>query len=391
MNVHEFQGKKILHSFGLTVPNGIVIETPEQAILAAEKIYQKTFTKIWVIKAQIKAGGRSKAGGVKIAKSLLDVKNISAAILGIYFVTLQTSKKGKFVSKLLIEQYVYLQSKSISKEHYLSILIDRYKGKIIIIYSLKGGINIEEVAKNEQEKIFVESIYSNFGIQKFQIRKIAFSLGIESKKIKEFIINMYNAYICSDASLIEINPLLKTSDNKIIAVDAKIILDDNAFYRHINYIYMRDIEEANTLEVDATKVGFNFVKLYGNIGCMVNGAGLAMATMDIVKFAGAKPANFLDIGGTANSLSVEKAISLIFKDKDVSIIFINIFGGIVRCDQVAKGIITAYNRGEQSVPLIIKLQGTNEKKAKKMIDEIDLKFITIETLKQAYEILNEVL
>lgn len=391
MNLHEFQGKKILHSFGVKIPEGLIIETPEQAVLAAEKIYQKTFTKSWVIKAQIKAGGRSKAGGVKIVKSLLDIKNKSVDILGTYLVTLQTSKKGKIVRKLLIEQYVYLQSKSISKEYYFSILIDRYKGKTIIIYSIKGGINIEEVAKNEQEKIFVESIDSNFGFQKFQIRKIAFNLGIESKQIKKFIIYIYSAYKSSDASLIEINPLLKTSNNKIIAVDAKVILDDNALYRHINYIKMLDLEEENPLELDANQVGFNFVKLYGNVGCMVNGAGLAMATMDIIKLSGGKPANFLDIGGTADSLRVEKAIRLLFKDKDVSVIFINIFGGIVRCDQVAKGIITACQGRERNIPLIIKLQGTNDKKAKKMMNEIDLKFITVETLKQAFEKLNEVL
>lgn len=391
MNLHEFQGKKILYSFGGTIPEGVVIDSPEQAVLAAEKIFQKTFTKIWVVKAQIKAGGRSKAGGVKIAKSLLEVKNITKDILGIYLVTLQTSKRGKFVSKLLIEQYVYLQSKPILKEHYFSILIDRYKEQTIIIYSIKGGVNIEEVAKNEQEKIFVESIDSTFGIQKFQIRKIAFNLGIESKKIKEFITYIYNAYKYSDASLIEINPLLKTSDNKIIAIDTKIILDDNTFYRHINYQYIRDIEEENILELDANQAGFNLIKLHGNVGCMVNGAGLAMATMDIIKLSGGRPANFLDIGGTADSARVEKAIRLLFKDKDVSVIFINIFGGIVRCDQVAKGIIAACQSIEHFVPLIIKLQGTNDKKAKKMMNEIDLKFITVETLKQASEKLNEIL
>lgn len=391
MNLHEFQGKKILHSYGVPIPEGIVIEKPDHGVLAAEKIYKKTFTKIWVVKAQIKAGGRSKAGGVKIAKSLLDVKKISSDILGIYLVTIQTSKTGKFVHQLLIEQYVYLQSKSILKEYYLSILIDRYKGKTIIIYSIKGGINIEEVAKKEQEKIFVESIDYNFGIQKFQIRKISYNFGIESKQFKDFIICIYNAYKYSDASLIEINPLLKTSENKIIAVDAKVILDDNAFYRHANYLYMRDIEKENILELDANRAGFNFVKLYGNVGCLVNGAGLAMATMDIIKFSGGAPANFLDIGGTADSYRVEKAMRLLLNDKDVSAIFINIFGGIVRCDQVAKGIIAAYQNREQYVPLIIKLQGTNEKKAKKMMNEINLKFITVETLKQASEKLNDIL
>lgn len=392
MNLHEYQGKKILHLFGVKVPRGIVVETSEFAVVAAEKIYKITFTKNWIVKTQIHAGGRGKAGGVKIAKSLEEVSKKSADILGLYLVTLQTSKKGKLVRYIMIENYVYLRGKSITKEYYLSILIDRFKGKTVIIYSLKGGISIEEVAKNEQEKIFVEEIDHNFGIHKFQIRKIAFNLGLESKQFKEFITYLFKAYKGSDASLVEINPLLKTSDNKIMAVDAKVILDDNAFYKHINYLFMRDLEEEDAMEVTASKAGFNLVNLHGNVGCMVNGAGLAMATIDIIKLSGGKPANFLDIGGTADLYSVEKAIKLLLKDENVSVIFINIFGGIVRCDLVAKGIIVAYQGGLSfTVPLIVRLMGTNDKKAKKMMDEIGLRVISVVTLKQAAEKINEVL
>jgi len=389
MNLYEYQGKKILHSFGVEVPVGEIVDSPEKAVLAAEKISKKTFTTIWVVKAQIHAGGRGKAGGVKIAKSLEEVSKKSAEILGIYLVTLQTSKKGKLVRKVLIEQYVY---GGFPKEYYVSILIDRSKEKTVIIYSFNGGIDIEEVAKNKQEKIFLEEIDPHYGIHKFQIRKIAFNLGLESKQFKEFITYLYKAYKGSDASLVEINPLLKTSDNKIMAVDAKVVLDDNAFYRHINYLYMRDLEEEDTLEVIARKAGFNLVKLYGNVGCIVNGAGLAMATMDFIKFSGGRPANFLDIGGIADSSSVAKAIRLLINDENVSAIFINIFGGIVRCDLVAKGIIVAYQDELRiTVPVVVRFQGTNDKKAKKMIDEIGLKIITVETLKQAAEKINEAL
>lgn len=391
MNLHEYQGKRILHTFGVKVPVGIVVNTPKQAVLAAEKIYKKTFTSYWVVKAQIHSGCRRKAGGIKIAKSLEEVSKKSSEILGIYLVTLQTSKKGKLINKVMIEQYVYFLGETIPKEYYFSILIDRSKEKTVILYSLKGGIDIEEVAKNEPEKIFVEEIDPDFEIQRFQIKKIAFNLGLESKQFKEFITYLYKAYKGSDASLIEINPLLKTSDNKIMAVDAKVVLDDNAFYRHMNYFYMRDLEEDH-LELAASKAGLNFVKLYGNVGCMVNGAGLAMATMDIIKISGGRPANFLDIGGSANSDRVEKAIRLLIKDKNVLAIFINIFGGIVRCDQVAKGIIVAYkNILSVPVPLIVRVQGTNDKKAKKIIDEIGLKVITVITLNQAAEKIKEVL
>ncbi|AGC66963.1 succinyl-CoA ligase (ADP-forming) subunit beta [Candidatus Uzinura diaspidicola str. ASNER] len=393
MNLYEYQGKNIFCSSRIRTPVGIVVETPEQAVIAAEKIYKNTFSNIWVVKAQIYAGGRSKAGGVKIAKSLEEISKISAEILGTYLITIQTSKKGNLVRKVLIEQYVYFlgEEDEIPKEYYLSILIDRSKGKTVIIYSLKGGIDIEEVAKNEQEKIFVEEIDPLFGIQKFQIRKIAFNLALESKQFKDFITSLYKAYKYSDASLVEINPLLKTSNNKIMAVDAKVALDANAFYRHMNYSYLHNLEE-DPLEVVANDSGLNFVKLYGNVGCMVNGAGLAMATMDIIKFSGGNPANFLDIGGTADSKRVEKAIRLLIKDENVSAIFINIFGGIVRCDLVAEGILLAYQGGlNLHVPLIVRLHGTNYKKAKKILDEIGLKVITVVTLKQAAEKINEVL
>lgn len=395
MNLNEYQGKKILHSFGIKVPKGIVVETPENAVLAAEKIYKKTGTKIWVVKALIKAGGRGKAGGVKMAKSLKDVNKKSADILGIYLVTEQTSKKGKLVRNILIEQYVYLRGKSITKEYYLSVLIDRSKEKTVIIYSPNGGIDIEEVSKNEQEKIFIEEIDLHYGIHKFQIRKIAFTLNlgleIESKQFKVLLSSFYKAYKDANASLIEINPLLKTSDNKIMAVDAKVVLDNNAYYKHMNQSHMRYLEE-DAMEVVAIKAGFNFVKLYGNVGCMVNGAGLAMATMDIIKLSGGKPANFLDLGGMADLDIVEKAIKLLLKDENVSVIFINIFGGIVRCDLVAQGIIGAYQcELSVTVPLIIRLKGTNDKKAKKIMYEIGLKGISVVTLQQASEKINEVL
>lgn len=398
MNLQEYQGKKILSFFGIEVPVGLIVNTPNKAVLAAEKIFKKTFAPIWIVKAQIDSGGRSKAGGVKIAKSLEEVSKISADILGIYLVTIQTSKKGKLVRHVMIEQYVFFQGKSVPKEFYFSLLLDRYKGKTVIIYSFKGGIDIEEVAKTKQNKIFLEEIDISSGLHKFQIKNIAFNLGLEIKKIKEFITYLCKAYKGSDASLIEINPLLKTSDNKIMAVDVKVILDDNAFYRHRNYLYMRDLEEEatanNSLEVSSSKskAGFNLVKLYGNVGCIVNGAGLAMATMDLIKFIGGSPANFLDIGGTADSYSVKKAIKLILKNKTVSAVFINIFGGIVRCDLVANGIILAYKDVLSfTVPLIVRLQGTNDKKAKKMMDEIGLNVIAVETLKQAAEKIHEVL
>lgn len=391
MNLHEYQGKRILHYFGIKVPVGIVVDTPEQAVLAAEKIYKKTFSTIWVIKAQINAGGRSKAGGVKIAKSLKEVSKNSAEILGTYLITRQTSEKGKLVRKVIIEEYVYLLGRSKPKEYYLSILINRSKGKTVIIYSIKGGINIEKVAKNEQEKIFIEEINPYFGIQNFQIEKIVFNLGFksESKQFKDFISCLFKAYKISDASLIEINPLLKTSEKKIIAVDTKVILDKYAFYRHMNYMYVRNLEpeDTDTLEISALNLGLNFVKLDGNVGCMVNGAGLAMATMDIIKISGGNPANFLDIGGTADSGRVEKAIRLLLNDKNVSVIFINIFGGIVRCDIVAKGIIKVFQGYKYGlrIPFIVRLHGTNDKKAKKMMYEIGLKENLVVTLKQAAE------
>ncbi|HLW14197.1 MAG TPA: ADP-forming succinate--CoA ligase subunit beta [Flavobacteriaceae bacterium] len=372
MNLHEYQAKQILNSFGVNIQRGVVVQTPEEAVEAAKKITEDTGSEWYVIKAQIHAGGRGKGGGVKIAKSLDEVKKIAGDIIGMDLITPQTPPEGKKVHQVLIAEDVYYPGESEPEEYYISVLLNRATGRNMIMYSTEGGMDIETVAEETPDKIFYEEIDPAVGIQGFQARKIAYNLGLSGNAFKEmtqFVFSLYKAYTESDSSLFEINPVLKTSDNKIIAVDAKVTLDATALYRHKDYAAMRDIREENPIEVEADEKGLNYVDLDGNVGCMVNGAGLAMATMDLIKQAGGEPANFLDVGGTADAERVEAAFHLILKDPNVKAILINIFGGIVRCDRVAQGIVDAYkNMGTIEVPIIVRLQGTNADIGKELID-----------------------
>lgn len=395
MNIHEYQGKSILKSFGVRVQEGIVAENVEQAVEAAKQLQAETGTGWWVIKAQIHAGGRGKGGGVKLAKNLDEVKEKAEQIIGMQLITPQTGAEGKKVNKVLIAQDVYYPGVSETKEFYMSVLLDRAKGRNIIMYSTEGGMDIEEVAEKTPHLIFKEEIDPKVGLQGFQTRKIAFNLGLEGDAFKDmtkFIAVLYKAYEHTDSAMFEINPVLKTSDNKILAVDAKVSLDDNALYRHPDYKEMRDVTEEDPTEVEAGKSNLNYVKLDGNVGCMVNGAGLAMATMDIIKLSGGDPANFLDVGGTANAKTVEAAFHIILKDPNVKAILINIFGGIVRCDRVAQGVIDAYNNiGNIPVPIIVRLQGTNAVEAKKLIDDSGLKVFSAIALQDAADLVKQVL
>lgn len=394
MNLHEYQGKQILKSFGVSIQEGIVAETSEQAVEAAKKLNSETGTEWWVVKAQIHAGGRGKGGGVKLAKSLDEVKEKADQIIGMNLVTPQTGPQGKKVHKVLIAQDVYYPGPSKTAEFYMSVLLNRQSGRNIIMYSTEGGMDIEEVAEKTPERIFKEEIDPKVGLQGFQARKIAFNLGLSGNAFKEmtrFVSALYKAYEQTDSSLFEINPVLKTSDDKIIAVDAKVNLDENGLFRHPDYAAMRDILEEDPTEVEAGEHNLNYVKLDGNVGCMVNGAGLAMATMDIIKLAGGDPANFLDVGGTANAARVEQAFRIILKDPNVKAILVNIFGGIVRCDRVAQGIVDAYkNIGEIPVPIIVRLQGTNADEAKKLIDASGLKVFSAIELKEAADLVQKV-
>ncbi len=395
MNIHEYQGKQILKSFGVAVQEGIVADTVEQAVEAAKQM-KTEFNSDWVVvKAQIHAGGRGKGGGVKLAKNLDEVKQRAGDILGMQLVTPQTGPEGKKVNKVLIAQDVYYPGPSATQEFYMSVLLNRAKGNNIIMYSTEGGMDIEEVAEKTPHLIFKEEIDPKVGLQGFQARKIAFNLGLSGaahKEMVKFVSALYKAYDQTDSSMFEINPVLKTSDDKIIAVDAKVNLDENALYRHPDYAAMRDITEEDPTEVEAGKSNLNYVKLDGNVGCMVNGAGLAMATMDIIKIAGGEPANFLDVGGTANAQTVKAAFNIILKDPNVKAILINIFGGIVRCDRVAQGVIDAYNEiGNINVPIIVRLQGTNAEEAKKLIDESGLKVYSAILLKEAADLVTKVL
>lgn len=388
MNLHEYQGKEILSSFGVRVQRGIVATTPEKAVEAAKEMNDQTGTKWWVVKAQIHAGGRGKGGGVKLAKSLDEVKEISSEIIGMNLITPQTPKNGKKVHQVFIAEDMYYPGEGKIEEFYMSVLLDRVKGKNVIIYSTEGGMDIETVAEKTPSLIFNEEIDPSVGLQNFQARKIAFNLGLSGEAFKNmvtFVTALYKAYIKSDATLFEINPVLKTSDNQIAAVDAKVTIDNNALFRHPEYVKLRDIREEDPTEVLAGEAGLNFVKLEGNVGCMVNGAGLAMATMDIIKLSGGDPANFLDVGGTADAERVEKAFRIILADDRVQAILVNIFGGIVRCDRVAQGILDAYKNMSDfiKVPIIVRLQGTNAEIAKKMIDESGLKVISAITLEDA--------
>ena len=395
MNIHEYQGKSILKSFGVRIQEGIVAHTPEEAVEAAKKL-KVDYNSDWVvIKAQVHAGGRGKGGGVKLAKNLDEVKQVASDIIGMNLITPQTSSEGKKVRKVLVAQDVYYPGDSETKEFYVSVLLDRERGRNIIMYSTEGGMDIEEVAEKTPELIFKEEIDPKVGLQGFQARKIAFNLGLSGNAFKEmvkFIAALYKAYDETDSSMFEINPVLKTSDDKILAVDAKVDLDDSALYRHKEYAEMRDFDEEDPTEVEAGKSNLNYVKLDGNVGCMVNGAGLAMATMDIIKLAGGEPANFLDVGGTANAETVKAGFNIILSDPNVKAILINIFGGIVRCDRVAQGVIDAYKEiGDIPVPIIVRLQGTNAEEAKVLIDESGLEVYSAILLKEAADLVTKVL
>lgn len=388
MNLHEYQGKEILSKYGVKVQKGIVATTPDEAVEAAKKLTEETGTQWHVVKAQIHAGGRGKGGGVKLAKNLDELKEHASNILGMQLVTPQTPAEGKKVHQVMIAQDVYYPGESETEEYYVSVLLNRAKGVNMIMYSTEGGMDIEAVAEETPDKIFTEEIDPAVGLQGFQARKIAFNLGLSGDAFKDgvrFITALYKAYEGIDASLFEINPVLKTSDNQILAVDAKVSLDDSALYRQKELAELRDFREEDPTEVEADQAGLNFVKLDGNVGCMVNGAGLAMATMDIIKLSGGNPANFLDVGGTADAERVEKAFRIILKDENVKAILVNIFGGIVRCDRVAQGILDAYkNMGDEiNVPIIVRLQGTNAELAKEMIDNSGLEVLSAITLQEA--------
>ena len=377
MNLHEYQGKEILASFGVRVQRGKVATTPAEAVAAAKQLTEETGTGWHVIKAQVHAGGRGKGGGVKLAKNLQEVEEIAGQIIGMDLVTPQTSAEGKRVHQVLIAEDVYYPGDSEPNEFYMSVLLNRATGRNMIMYSTEGGMDIETVAEETPHLIFTEEIDPAQGLLPFQARRVAFNLGLSGTAFKEmtkFVTSLHKAYVASDSSLFEINPVLKTSDDKIMAVDAKVTLDDNALFRHKDYAAMRDLREENPIEVEAKEVGLNYVDLDGNVGCMVNGAGLAMATMDLIKMAGGEPANFLDVGGTADAKRVEEAFRIILKDPNVKAILINIFGGIVRCDRVAQGVVDAYkNMGDAiQVPIIVRLQGTNADIAKELIDNSGL-------------------
>jgi succinyl-CoA synthetase beta subunit len=395
MNIHEYQAKDILKKYGVRIQEGIVADTPEEAVDAARKLQEQTGTKLFVVKAQIHAGGRGKGGGVKLAKSIDDVESLAGKILGMQLVTHQTGPEGKKVNKVLIAEDVYYPGESEPKEFYVGILLDRDKSQNVIIASTEGGMEIEEVAENTPEKLIREWIDPGIGLQSYQARKIAFKLGLTGDSFKEmvkFLSALYRAYEESDSSMFEINPALKTSDGKILAVDAKVNLDDNSLFRQKELIKLRDITEEDPAEVEAQKYGLSYVKLDGNVGCMVNGAGLAMATMDIIKLSGGEPANFLDVGGGANAKTVEAAFRIILKDPNVKAILINVFGGIVRCDRVATGVVEAYkNIGNIEVPIIVRLQGTNAEEGAKIIEESGLKVYSAILLKDAAVKVKEVM
>ncbi len=393
MNIHEYQGKSILKSFGVRIQEGIVAGTPEKAVAAAKEIQKQTGTTMWVIKAQIHAGGRGKGGGVKLAKTLDEVKEIAKKMLGMTLVTHQTGPEGKVVHKVLIAEDVFYPGEEDHKEFYMSVLLNRQTGRNSIMYSTEGGMDIEAVAENTPHLIFKEEVDPKVGLMPFQARRIAFNLGLSGAAFKDmvrFVMALYTAYDKTDSSLFEINPVLKTSDGKILAVDCKVNLDDNALFRHKDYLEMRDIKEEDPSEVEAGKYDLNFVKLEGNVGCMVNGAGLSMATMDIIKLSGGDPANFLDVGGTANAETVEAGFRIILKDPNVKAILINIFGGIVRCDRVAQGVVEAFKKvGNIDIPVIVRLQGTNAEEGKELIDKSGLKVHSAITLQEAADLVKE--
>jgi succinyl-CoA synthetase beta subunit len=395
MNIHEFQGKSLLKAYNVDIQEGFVAETPDQAVTVAEQLHKNSGTETFVVKAQIHAGGRGKGGGVKLAKSVVDVGKLAGQMLGMQLITPQTGPEGKKVNKILIAEDVYYKGESETKEFYISILLNRDKGRYIIMYSPQGGMSVEEVAEKSPGLIFTEEINPGTGLLSFQLRKIAYKLGLSGvavKNMQKFLSGIYETFISCDAQLLEINPVLKTSDDRILAVDCKIVLDDNALFRHKELMAMRDLNEEDPIDVEAGRHNLNFVKLDGNVGCMVNGAGLAMATMDIIKLSGGSPANFLDIGGSANSSTVEAGFRIILKDPAVKAILINIFGGIVRCDRVANGVVEAYKSiGEISIPVIVRLQGTNAEEAKTIIDNSGLAVLSAISFRDAAELVTKVL
>ncbi|TCK66754.1 succinyl-CoA synthetase beta subunit [Winogradskyella wandonensis] len=395
MNLHEYQGKELLSSFGVRIQRGIVAQSASEAVEAAKKLTEETGTGWHVIKAQVHAGGRGKGGGVKLAKNLQEVEELSGQIIGMDLVTPQTSAEGKRVHQVLVAEDVYYPGDNEPEEYYMSVLLNRATGKNMIMYSTEGGMDIETVAEETPHLIFTEEIDPALGLLGFQARRVAFNLGLSGTAFKEmtkFVSALYTAYVKSDASLFEINPVLKTSDDKIMAVDSKVTLDGNALFRHKDLAALRDKREENPIEVEAGELGLNYVDLDGNVGCMVNGAGLAMATMDLIKQAGGEPANFLDVGGTADAARVEAAFKIILKDPAVKAILINIFGGIVRCDRVAQGVIDAYkNMGNINVPIIVRLQGTNADIAKELIDNSGLDVLSATEFQEAADKVQAVL
>jgi succinyl-CoA synthetase beta subunit len=395
MNVHEYQGKALLKAYNVDIQEGFLAETPEQAITVAGQLHEKFGSEYFVVKAQIHAGGRGKGGGVKLARSISEVGTLTSQMLGMQLITHQTGPEGKKVNKVLIAQDVYYKGESKTEEFYISILLNRDSGRFIVVYSPEGGMSIEEVAEKSPDRIFTEEIDPGVGLQSFQTRNIAFKLGLTGtafKNMQKFLAGIYETYIGCDAQLLEINPVLKTSDNRILAVDCKLVLDDNALFRHNDLLAMRDLNEEDPVDVEAGEHNLNFVKLDGNVGCMVNGAGLAMATMDIIKLSGGSPANFLDVGGGANPKTVEAGFRIILKDPAVKAILINIFGGIVRCDRVANGVVEAYKSiGKIRVPVIVRLQGTNAEEAKTIIDNSGLEVFAAISFSDAAELVTRVL
>ena len=396
MNLHEYQAKELLNTYGVPIQRGYTLSDIKDLDYISNKLSTETGTKFFVVKAQIHAGGRGKGGGVKVAKNADELKSYASSILGMMLKTPQTSKEGKLVNKILIAEDVYYPGENKHEEFYISILLNRSSSKVMIMYSTEGGVDIESVAENTPNLIFYEEINPSIGLMPNQARKVAFNLGLSGVSLKnmiKFISSLYDAYIKSDASLLEINPVLKTSDNKIIAVDSKMVIDDNSIFRHNSYADLRDESEENPVETEARSVGLNYVDLDGNIGCMVNGAGLAMATMDLIKQSGGEPANFLDVGGSADADRVEVAFKLILQDPKVKAVLVNIFGGIVRCDRVAKGIVQAYKnmKDQIKVPIIVRLEGTNSKEAKKIIDDSGLQIFSASSFSNVTEIIKEVL
>jgi succinyl-CoA synthetase beta subunit len=395
MNIHEFQGKSLLRAYNVAIQEGFVAETPDQAVMVAGQLREKFGSEYFVVKAQIHAGGRGKGGGVKLARSVEEAGILASKMIGMKLVTPQTGPEGKKVNRVLVAQDVYYKGESEIREFYISILLDRNKSRYTIMYSPEGGMSIEEVAEKTPDRIFTEEINPVSGLQDFQCRNIAFNLGLAGaafKNMQKFLAGIYEMFAGCDAQLLEINPVLKTSDDKILAVDCKVVLDDNALFRHPDLAGMRDISEEDPVEVEAGKSSLNFVKLDGNVGCMVNGAGLAMATMDLIKLSGGSPANFLDVGGGANAKTVEAGFRIILKDPAVRAILINIFGGIVRCDRVANGVVEAYKSiGKINVPVIVRLQGTNAEEARKIIDDSGLAVLSATSFKEAAEKVRKVL